>query len=76
MPEATLLALADETEIGALLPADGGDSEPVLAQFASDGVDVGALAARLQREGAASFSKSWDQLLAVIEAKSTALQKV
>jgi transaldolase len=76
MPEATLLALAEESEIGALLPADGGDSEQVLAQFASEGVDVDALAARLQQEGAESFSKSWDQLMGVIEAKSTALRKV
>jgi transaldolase len=75
MPEKTLLALAEETEIGALLPADGGDSEQVLAEFARDGVDVAGLAARLQREGAASFAKSWDQLMAVIEAKSAALQK-
>jgi transaldolase len=75
MPEATLLALAAESEIGPLLPADGGDSEAVLAEFAKDGIDVDALAARLQREGAASFAKSWDQLLAVIEAKSAALDR-
>jgi len=73
MPEATLLALAEETEVGPLLPADGGDSEQVLAEFARDGVDIDALAARLQQEGAASFAKSWDQLMAVIEAKSAAL---
>ncbi|TMA34878.1 MAG: transaldolase [Deltaproteobacteria bacterium] len=73
MPEATLLALTEETEVGPLLPADGGDSEQVLAEFARDGVDIDALAARLQQEGAASFAKSWDQLMAVIEAKSAAL---
>jgi transaldolase len=73
MPEATLRALGEEREIGPILAADGGDSERVLAEFAKQGIDVDALAARLQQEGAASFAKSWDQLLAVIEAKSAAL---
>ena len=55
MPEATLKAFADHGEVGAAMPADGGDCEAVLAQFAKAGVDVDALAARLQDEGAASF---------------------
>jgi hypothetical protein len=33
MPEGTLKALADHRELGVLLPADGGDSEAVLAWF-------------------------------------------
>ncbi len=73
MPEGTLKALADHGEIGALLPPDGGDCEQVLGQFAEAGVDVDALAARLQDEGAKSFVKSWNNLMAVIESKSAAL---
>ena len=53
MPEGTLKALADHGEIGAMLAADGGDCEEVLAQFAESGIDVDALAAQLQDEGAA-----------------------
>ena len=34
MPEGTLKALAEHDELGAILPADGGDCEEVLAQFA------------------------------------------
>src|ERR1700726_5005399 len=34
MPEATLKALADHGELGAILAADGGDCESVLTQFA------------------------------------------
>jgi transaldolase len=34
MPEGTLKALADHGELGTILPADGGDCEEVLAQFA------------------------------------------
>ena len=75
MPEDTLKALADHGEVGAMLPADGGDCEEVLAQFAKAGVDVDALAAQLQDEGAKSFVKSWNDLLAVIASKSEALRK-
>ena len=59
MPEGTLKALADHGELGTTLPPDGGDCEEVLAQFAKAGVDVDALAAQLQDEGA----KSFDQVL-------------
>jgi transaldolase len=75
MPEGTLTALAAQGEVGGLLPPDGGDGEEVLARFADAGIDVDALAARLQEEGAASFAKSWDDLLACIAAKSEALGK-
>ena len=75
MPEATLKALADHGELGAILPPDGGDCEEVLAQFAKAGIDVNALAAQLQDEGAKSFVKSWDELMAVITSKSAALKQ-
>jgi transaldolase len=74
MPEGTLKALADHGEVGAILPADGGDCEDVLAQFATVGVDVDALATQLQEDGAKSFVKSWEELMAVIASKSAALQ--
>jgi len=75
MPEQTLKALADHGELGDILAADGGDCEEVLAEFAKAGVDIDALATRLQDEGAASFVKSWDELMAVIASKSAALEK-
>ncbi len=73
MPEATLKALATHTELDELLPVDGGNSEKVLAQFAKAGVDVDALAVQLQSEGAESFVKSWNDLMAVISSKSALL---
>ena len=75
MPEGTLKALADHGELGTILPADGGDCEEVLAQFAKAGIDVDALAAQLQEEGAKSFVKSWNELMEVIISKSKALKK-
>jgi transaldolase len=75
MPEGTLKALADHGALGEMLPADGGDCEEVLARFASAGVDVDALAAQLQDEGAKSFVNSWQELMGVITGKSAALAK-
>ena len=75
MPEGTLKALADHGALGEMLPADGGDGEEVLATFANAGVNVDALAAQLQDEGAKSFVSSWRELMNVIAAKSSDLAK-
>ena len=40
------------------------------AEFRKAGVDLDALATKLQEEGAASFVASWDELLGVIDSKS------
>jgi len=75
MPEGTLKALADHGELSSILSADGGDCEEVLAKFAKAGVDIDALAAQLQEEGAKSFVKSWNELMQVITSKSAVLKK-
>ncbi len=75
MPEGTLKALADHGEIGQALPSTGDDSEAVLQEFSQAGVDIEALAAQLQEEGAKSFVKSWNELMTVIAAKSATLRK-
>ena len=75
MPEGTLKALAEHGELGAILPADGGDCEEVLGRFVASGIDVDALAAQLQDEGAKSFVNSWNELMAVIASKSAALKQ-
>ena len=71
MPEGTLKALATHTDLGELLPTDGGNSEEVLEQFAKAGVDIDVLAAQLQSEGAESFVKSWNDLMGVISSKTS-----
>src|SRR2546428_676083 len=75
MPEGTLKALAGHTELGAILPADGGDCEEVLAQFTKAGIDIDALGAQLQDEGAKSFVQSWKDLMSVIASKCDVLRK-
>ncbi len=74
MPEQTLQALADHGGLGTTIPPDGGDAEQVLERFTQAGINLDALAEDLQREGAASFVKSWDDLLACIAQKSTQLK--
>jgi transaldolase len=73
MPEATLNAFAEHGHVGAPTPADGGECEAVLSRMRAAGVDLEALAAQLQADGAASFVKSWHELMGVIASKSAAL---
>lgn len=69
MPDKTLIAFADHGNVGRVLPDDGGDSAAVIAQFVQAGVDIAALADRLQHEGAQSFTKSWRDLIQCVAAK-------
>jgi transaldolase len=73
MPEATLKILAARTQPDNTPPVDWGGYEDVLARFADAGIDVDALAAQLQDEGAKSFVASWNDLMTVIQSKSAAL---
>jgi transaldolase len=71
----TLKALADHGEVGPLLPTRGGDCEEVLATFAEAGIDIDALAAQLQDEGARSFADSWNDLMECLASKCEALKE-
>ncbi len=73
MPEKTLLAFAAGGSVKSPLAKDGGDAEQVLAEFARAGIDIDALAARLQLDGADSFVKSWRELMKRIAEKSAVL---
>jgi transaldolase len=66
MPEGTLLVFADHGETATALPRDGGDAESVLAKHIKAGIDLTALSAQLQSEGANGFVKSWNELLGAI----------
>jgi transaldolase len=70
MPEPTLKAFADHGQVTDLFPKDGGNAEQVLAEFVEAGIDVAALAARLQEEGKEAFNKSWEEMLETIGSQS------
>ncbi len=74
MPEGTLKAFADHGVVAGVMPPDGGNCEEVLAQITAAGVDLDALGAQLQVEGAKSFVNSWNELMGVIESKSAVLK--
>jgi transaldolase len=63
MPNETLEAFYDHGDVGEALPADGGNADDLLKQFAEVGVDTSALAAQLQSDGAKSFVSAWDDLM-------------
>jgi transaldolase len=71
MPDKTLVAFSDHGRIDSALDDDG---SAMLRRFADAGIDVDALARRLQEEGADAFTKSWHHLLEGIEAKTASLQ--
>ena len=73
MPEETLLAFADHGTLPRALASDGGPFEAVLSAHAKAGIDLAALSAQLQSDGAKDFVTSWNELLGAIEAKSRAL---
>jgi transaldolase len=75
MPEGTLKAFAEHGRVAEPLPPDGGDAEEVLAAFVKAGIDIGALATRLQDEGAQSFVKSWTDLMERVDQKSAAIRR-
>jgi transaldolase len=69
MPDTTLLAFADHGHLRSLLPDDGGDVDQTLDRFTQAGIDLDALALRLQQDGVTSFSASWAKLLDCIDRK-------
>jgi transaldolase len=70
MPEGTLLKFGEHGTLGRVLSAGGGDAEEVIFQLARLGIDMEALAADLQKEGADSFVKSWDEMMSVVANKA------
>ncbi len=73
MPEKTLLAFAQSGVVKGVMAPDGNEAEKLLARFAQAGVDVDALATKLQVDGAKAFVDSWTELMQRIASKSAAL---
>ena len=73
MPDATIDAFADHGTLARRVDADVDDAATTWQQLADVGVDMDDVAAALEREGVASFEKSFDELLATLEAKAAEL---
>jgi transaldolase len=74
MPEATLLKFGEHGELGRILSAGGGESDEVVYRLERQGIDMDELAAQLQKEGAESFVKSWDEMMDVAAKKAQAVK--
>ena len=75
MPDSTLAAVVDHATVTSAMAPDGVEHREVLARFAAAGVDTVELAGRLQREGAAAFTRSWNELLSRIDTQLTPTQE-
>jgi len=69
IPDDTLLAFADHGEIAEPLPDETTSAEKILKQYEDISVNYFQLAEQLQKEGAESFKKSWDDLIKSIATK-------
>jgi transaldolase len=74
MPEATLLKFGEHGELGRILSSGGGESDEVVYTLERQGIDMEVLAAQLQKEGAESFVKSWEEMMDVVGKKTQALK--
>jgi transaldolase len=74
VPEKTLLAFADHGSLDHRLQPDHAAAERTIAAIAQAGLDVDALAERLQRQGAGAFSADWSALLAAIQEKAATVK--
>ena len=73
IPDATLEFFLDHGTVERTLDQDVDDAMSVLADVAALGVDLDDVAAQLEDEGVAAFEKSFDSLLASLEAKAEGL---
>jgi len=73
LPDATLEAFADHGTLDRRVDADLDTAKNVWAALPGVGVDMDNVAAQLEREGVSSFSASFDELIAALQAKADSL---
>jgi len=76
MPEKTLKAFAKSGRIAEVMPVDGGYAEQTLDELRRQGVDIDALASKLQKDGGDAFAKSWNSLMGGLSEKVTKLTAI
>jgi transaldolase len=73
LPDATITSFEDHGTLSRTVDADVDDAEATWRQLAEIGVDLADVSATLEREGVASFQKSFDELLEALQAKAAEL---
>jgi transaldolase len=74
LPDATIEAFADHGHLVRRVDADVDEATATWTGLGQVGVDVDDVGDKLEREGVASFQKSFDELLGALEAKATELR--
>jgi transaldolase len=74
IPDVTLLAFAEHGRLTKPMAVVAEDAPQVISQFSESGIDHDELATRLQRDGADSFIKDWNELLTAIASKRSLLK--
>ena len=74
LPEATIEAFADHGHLARRVDADLDEATATWSGLAAAGIDLDDVADTLEREGVASFQKSFDELLGALETKATELR--
>jgi transaldolase len=75
MPDATLEDFLDHGEVARTVDAAPDQARKVLDDLAGLGIDMADVAQRLEDEGVAAFSKSFDELLQKLQDKANALSE-
>jgi transaldolase len=73
MPPATIDAFRDHGEVARTVDADLDEAERVMAELERLGISMGEVTDKLLVDGLASFQKSYDSVIAGLEAKSKTL---
>jgi transaldolase len=73
MPPATVEAFRDHGEVARTVDVGLDDAERVIAELERLGISMGDVTAKLLVDGLTSFQKSYDSLIAGLEAKSRTL---
>jgi transaldolase len=74
LPDATLAAFEDHGTVARTIDADLDGARAAIAAIGQVGVDLAAVAARLEAEGVASFEKSFDELLDTLDHRVQAMR--
>ena len=73
LPDATLEAFSDHGTLGRTIDQNIAISKRQWAEIAMNAIDVDEVAAQLEDEGVASFIKSFDELIGVLEDKAVGI---
>lgn len=74
LPEATLVAFADHGRVETRITEGIDDARAVWGGLAAYGIDVNAVASKLEAEGVGSFTSSFDDLLGALSQKAAAFR--